>query len=133
MKKVWVNGTFDILHIGHLKLLEYSKSLGYLKVGIDSDDRIKELKGNDRPFNNFEDRKFFLESLKFVDEVVIFNTREELIKCVEEYHPDYMVIGDDYRDKIVYGSEHAEELIFYTKLPNYSTTNILKYENNSNR
>ena len=56
-KKVWVNGTFDVLHIGHLKLLEFASTYGELRVGIDTDKRVKELKGNDRPFNNTEDRK----------------------------------------------------------------------------
>lgn len=131
--KVWVNGTFDVLHIGHLKMLEYAKSLGKLVVGIDSDKRVKELKGCNRPFNNEQSRKYFLLSLKFVDEVVIFDSSEELIECVKNYEPDYMVIGDDYRNKVVYGCEFAKELVYYEKIPNCSTTNILRYENSSDR
>ena len=131
--KVWVNGTFDVLHIGHLKLLEFASSFGELRVGIDTDKRVKELKSPDRPFNTTEDRKYFLESLKFVKEVVVFGSRQELIDLVKEYQPDYMVIGDDYKDQPVYGSEHAKQLIFFEKLPEYSTTKILNYENNSNR
>lgn len=131
--KVWVNGTFDVLHIGHLKLLEYSASFGDLRVGIDSNKRVQELKGNDRPFNTEEDRKYFLECLKFVKDVVIFDSRKELIDLVKKYQPDYMIIGDDYRDQIVYGSEFAKKLIFFEKLPNYSTTKILNYESISNR
>ncbi len=131
--KVWVNGTFDVLHIGHLKLLEFASSFGELRVGIDTDKRVKELKGIDRPFNTTEDRKYFLQSLKYVNEVVVFDSREELINLVKEYQPDYMIIGDDYKDQIVYGSEYAKELVFFEKLPNYSTTKILNCENNSNR
>jgi len=131
--KVWVNGTFDILHIGHLKLLEYSASFGELRVGLDSNKRVQELKGNDRPFNTAEDRKYFLECLKFVKDVVVFDSRQELIDLVKKYQPDYMIIGDDYRDQIVYGSEFAKKLIFFEKLPNYSTTKILNYESISNR
>jgi D-beta-D-heptose 7-phosphate kinase/D-beta-D-heptose 1-phosphate adenosyltransferase len=131
--KVWVNGTFDILHIGHLKLLEYSASFGELRVGIDSNKRVQELKGNDRPFNTAEDRKYFLECLKFVKDVVVFDSRQELIDLVKKYQPDYMIIGDDYRDQIVYGSEFAKKLIFFEKIPNYSTTKILNYESISNR
>jgi D-beta-D-heptose 7-phosphate kinase/D-beta-D-heptose 1-phosphate adenosyltransferase len=133
MKKVWVNGTFDVLHVGHLKLLEFAASFGELRVGIDSDKRVKELKGIDRPFNTTEDRKYFLESLKFVKEVVVFDSRQELIGLVKEYQPDYMVIGDDYKDQPVYGSEHSKELIFFEKFPKYSTTKILNYGDNSNR
>jgi D-beta-D-heptose 7-phosphate kinase/D-beta-D-heptose 1-phosphate adenosyltransferase len=131
--KVWVNGTFDVLHIGHLKLLEFASSFGELRVGIDTDKRVKELKGIDRPFNTTEDRKYFLESLKFVNDVVVFNSREELIEHVKEYQPDYMIIGDDYKDQTVYGSEYTKKLVFFEKLPKYSTTKILNYENNSNR
>lgn len=131
--KVWVNGTFDILHVGHIKLLEFAKSFGYLRVGIDTDKRVKELKGSERPFNSQSDRKIMLESLKFVDEVVLFDSRQELIECVKNYEPDFMVIGDDYKNQIVYGSEFAKELIFFEKIPNYSTTKILNNENISNR
>ena len=125
--KVWVNGTFDVLHVGHLKLLEFASNLGDLRVGIDSDKRVKELKGLDRPYNSLRDRTYFLSCIKFVKEVVVFDSREELIECVKKYEPDYMVIGDDYRNEKVYGSEFAKELIYFEKLPEYSTTKILKY------
>jgi cytidyltransferase-like protein len=46
MKKIWVNGTFDVLHIGHIKLLEYASTLGSVRVGIDSDNRVREKKEN---------------------------------------------------------------------------------------
>ena len=64
-KKVFVNGTFDILHRGHLELLNYAKKVGeYVCVGIDTDDRVKKKKGSSRPIHNQEERKFFLENLK---------------------------------------------------------------------
>ena len=125
--KVWVNGTFDVLHVGHLKLLEFASKLGKLRVGIDTDKRVKELKGEDRPFNNQEDRKKMLESIKYVDEVVLFDSREELIDAIKEYEPDIMVVGDDYKGEKVFGSEYAKELIFFEKIPKYSSTKILNY------
>jgi len=131
--KVWTNGTFDVLHVGHLKLLEFAASFGDLRVGIDTDKRVRELKGESRPFNNTEDRKFFLESIKFVNEVVVFDSREELINLVKEFEPDIMVIGDDYKNQPVYGSEFAKKLLFFEKIPNHSTTKILNNENNCNR
>ena len=127
--KVWVNGTFDILHVGHISLLEYASSFGNLRVGIDTDKRVKELKGNDRPFNNQLDRKKMLESLRFVTEVVFFDSRDELINCVKEYEPDVMVVGDDYQGQVVFGSEYAKKLIFFKKIPEYSSTKILNYYN----
>lgn len=131
--KVWVNGTFDVLHVGHINLLEFAASFGGVRVGLDTDKRVKELKGESRPFNNQDDRKKMLESLKFVKEVVLFDSRQELIDSVKNYQPDIMVIGDDYKDQVVYGSEHAKKLIFFKKLPSYSTTKILNYENSGNR
>ena len=71
--------------------------------------------------------------MKYVNDVVVFDSRQELIDLVKEYQPDYMIIGDDYKDQIVYGSEHAKQLVFFEKITKYSTTKILNYENNSNR
>ena len=127
--KVWVNGTFDILHVGHISLLEFASKFGTLRVGIDTDKRVKELKGEDRPFNNQQDRKKMLESIKFVDEVVLFDSREELIQCVKDYSPDIMIVGDDYKGEKVYGSEYAKKLVFFEKIPQYSSTKILNYYN----
>lgn len=131
--RVWTNGTFDVLHVGHIKLLEFAASYGDLRVGIDSDKRVKELKGDNRPFNTTENRKYFLESIKFVNDVVVFDSREELIQMVKDYQPDFMVIGDDYVGQPVYGSEHAKQLIFFNKIPGLSSSKILGYEDIGNR
>jgi len=126
MKIIWVNGTFDILHVGHIALLEHARSVGdYLVVGIDSDERVRELKSKDRPINCLEDRKTMLEALRFVDKVVTFGTDEELENWIKQLQP-IMVIGDDYKDKRVVGSEFAKGLYFFTKVDGYSTTKILE-------
>ena len=111
--KVWVSGTFDVLHIGHVRLLEYASSLGELRVGIDTDERVKELKGDERPFNCLEDRITMLMSLKCVNDVVTFNSREEMINLIKDWNPEIMVVGSDYIGQIVYGSEYTKELIFF--------------------
>ena len=130
MDIIWTNGCYDILHRGHLELFKYAKSLGdKLIVGIDSDIKVRESKGDGRPVNNQEDRKFFLESLIYVDEVVIFNTAEELEGRVEAIRPKFIVIGSDYKDKIVVGKQHAKEGVkFFERIGEYSTTNILNNE-----
>ena len=127
MIKVWVNGTFDVLHIGHIRLLEHAYQHGFVRVGIDTDERIKSLKSVDRPFNSLADRKEFLESIKFVTDVVSFDTDEELIERIKEYEPNIMVIGDDYKDKNIIGSEFIPKIIFYKRVPDKSTTNILNF------
>ena len=130
MDIIWTNGCYDILHRGHLELFKYAKSLGdKLIVGIDSDIKVRDSKGDGRPVNNQEDRKFFLESLIYVDEVVIFNTAEELEGRVEAIRPKFIVIGSDYKDKIVVGKPHAKEGVkFFERIGEYSTTNILNNE-----
>ena len=124
---IWTNGCYDILHVGHIALLKYAKSLGgNLIVGIDSDDRVNKLKGNGRPINNQNDRKEMLESIKFIDEVIIFNTKEEMCDLLTKKNINTIVIGDDYKDKPVTGSDIIEDIVFFKKIGNYSTTNYLK-------
>lgn len=124
---VWVNGCFDVLHIGHIKLLEYAKSLGNkLIVGIDSDIRIKTNKSFDRPYNCFENRKLFLESIKFVDQVCVFNTDQELENLIKNNNISIMVVGSDWKDKNIIGQQFANQLYFFDRIANHSTTNILK-------
>tara|TARA_R100001509_G_scaffold50462_1_gene27688 strand:+ start:1613 stop:2002 length:390 start_codon:yes stop_codon:yes gene_type:complete len=127
MKISWVNGCFDVLHRGHLELFKFAKSKAdLLFVGIDADARVKQFKGDSRPINNQQDRKFFLESLRFVDRVVVFNNEDQLIEIVKMISPDYMIIGSDYKYKRVIAKEHAKELIFFDRIGDYSTTNILE-------
>src|SRR3989338_22394 len=95
MVVVFTNGCFDILHAGHIKVLKFAKSLGdKLIVGINSDRVVKMLKGKDRPINSQQDRKLLLESLRFVDEVVIF---DELRTgdVVRKIKPDIVVKGEE--------------------------------------
>ena len=127
MRVGFVNGCFDILHVGHIRMFEFAKSLcDYLVVAIDSDDRVRNNKGPKRPFNCVEDRKIMLTSLRYIDEVKSFSTDEELTSLVKSVAPDIMVVGDDYINKRVIGSEHAKELKFYRKIDGYSTTKILE-------
>ena len=127
IKKVFVNGTFDILHPGHVALLSYERSLGdFLLVGVDSDDRVRTLKNIDRPINDIDFRIKMLESLKPVNRAVVFNSEQELEEIVREYSPDFMVIGSDYKHKRVIASEYAKHLIFFDRDYRYSSTNIIE-------
>lgn len=123
MTRVVVNGTFDLLHFGHLKLLEYARAWpnSFVYVLIDSDRRVKELKGSDRPVNSEYERSYLLSSLKFVDKVDIFDSNDELRNYIKNYDPDVMVKGKEYRDKPIIGSEYCKEIYFYESA-NVSTT-----------
>jgi D-beta-D-heptose 7-phosphate kinase/D-beta-D-heptose 1-phosphate adenosyltransferase len=133
MKKVWVNGTFDVLHIGHIKLLEYASTLGTVRVGIDTDSRVREKKGGGRPYNGIEDRMEFIRSIRFVDSVVSFDSDNTLIDNIKEWEPDILVIGDDYRHQPIIGIEYVPQVMFFEKIKDKSSTNILNHGNNSNR
>ena len=124
-KIVWVNGSFDVLHVGHIRLLKHAASLGELYVGIDTDRRISELKGPSRPFNNLEDRKEMLASFHFVSKVFTFDSGDELRDLIKEVNPDYLVVGSEYQERGVIGGEHAGEIVFFPRIAEYSTTNIL--------
>ena len=131
-KIIWTNGCFDILHRGHIEMFKYAKSLGTkLYVGIDSDAKVKREKGNTRPINIVQDRKFMLESIKYIDKVFIFKSKEGLEDRIEELLPDVMVIGSDWKGKTVVGEQYVGELVFFDRIEGYSTTNILERENHA--
>jgi D-beta-D-heptose 7-phosphate kinase/D-beta-D-heptose 1-phosphate adenosyltransferase len=123
-----VNGTFDILHRGHIEMLNFAKSKGdKVLVAIDTDRRVQELKGEDRPINNQEDRKFHLENLKAVDGVMLFDSKEELIEIMKGWQPDVYVKGSDWKkDKPSTAEEYCKEVIYYDRVGEYSTTNTIQ-------
>ena len=125
-KSVFVNGTFDILHIGHLALLNYAKSQGdRLFVAIDSDDRVRQLKGPSRPIYDAYQRKTMLLNLKAVDEVEIFSSDVELEMWIKQIKPSIMVVGSDWRNKTVIGSQFAKRLEFFERIDDYSSTRTI--------
>ncbi len=127
MKHIFVNGTFDVLHPGHIQLLNYAKSFGdTLTVGIDSDRRVAEKKGPSRPIYNIKDRSFMLQNLKSVDYVVVFDSDEELEHCLKTIRPDIMVVGSDWKGKSVIGSMYSAELKFFDRIEEYATTKTIQ-------
>ena len=121
--KVFTNGCFDVLHRGHIELLSYCASIGEVLVGLNSDKSVKRLKGNDRPVNNEKDRKLILESIRYVNEVIVFeeDTPYELIKILK---PDLIVKGGDYLPNDVVGYDLCEVRIFDT-INGYSSTAVI--------
>jgi D-beta-D-heptose 7-phosphate kinase/D-beta-D-heptose 1-phosphate adenosyltransferase len=110
-KLVFTNGCFDVIHIGHVKLLEFCATLGTVIVGINSDASVKKIKGQSRPVNSENDRQFLLSSFRFVDKVVIFN-EEDPYQLIKRLRPDIIVKGGDYLKSQVIGSDLAEVRIF---------------------
>ncbi len=128
---VWTNGVFDILHIGHLKLLRHAYSLGNrLIVGINSDASVKRLKGDLRPINDQDTRKELLLELGFVDDVIIFD-EDTPLEAMTKLEPDIIVKGGDYTFDTVVGNHLADVVIFPT-VEGHSTTSIIKKIDNGN-
>jgi D-beta-D-heptose 7-phosphate kinase/D-beta-D-heptose 1-phosphate adenosyltransferase len=96
---------------------------------VDTDARVKESKGPDRPYNTEEDRIFFLESIQYVDKVVSFSSDEELALRLVENDIDTMIVGSDWRGKKIVGEEKVKRVIFFDRVGEYSTTSILEANN----
>lgn len=112
MTTAFCNGCFDILHIGHIRMLQYAKRRAWkvsesedengllnsarLVVAINSDESIRKLKGNNRPINNQQHRKEMLESIKWVDEVIIFE-EDSPRRLITELRPSFIVVGPDHK------------------------------------
>ena len=128
MTRVFVNGTFDVLHPGHVALLQHAAARGhYLMVAIDSDRRVRELKGPARPFFSAADRKYILQAIKGVDEVTIFDSDQDLVDTICEYAPDVMVKGSDYRGRPIIGAEHCGHIEFFERIHEYSSTKTIQH------
>lgn len=129
-KIVFTNGCFDLLHVGHIRYLSNAKKLGdFLIVGLNSDESVKILKGQNRPINQFEDRAMLLSALRSVDLVIMFEeqTPENLINKIV---PDVLVKGGDYDIEDIAGYQtviknggKVKTLDFYK---GYSSTNYIK-------
>lgn len=129
-KIVFTNGCFDILHLGHVEYLNEAKAQGdVLIIGLNSDQSVRELKGEDRPINNEEDRKAMLLNLKAVDCVQIFTeqTPLEIIKLIK---PHILVKGGDWKPEQIVGSDFVianggvvKSLMFKG---GYSTSNLIQ-------
>jgi len=128
MKRVMVNGTFDIVHRGHIEMLNYAKSLGdHLLVAIDTDRRVKELKGSQRPINSQWDRFFMLENLRAVNDIRFFDSKQDLIDIMQEYKPDVYVKGSDWKqDKGSTAEQYCNQVIYYDRVEPYSTTKTIQ-------
>jgi rfaE bifunctional protein nucleotidyltransferase chain/domain len=129
-KIVFTNGCFDILHPGHIDYLARARQLGtILLIGLNTDDSVRRIKGNNRPINTQKTRATLLASLSFVDAVVLFDqdTPLELIKHVK---PDVLVKGSDYKPEDIVGSEVVKEkggrIETIEFLEGHSTTSLIQ-------
>ncbi len=128
-KVVFTNGCFDIIHRGHIEYLAKASDLGdILIVGLNTDDSVRRIKGENRPVNNENARALVLAALKFVSAVVFFDedTPYELIKLAR---PHVLVKGSDYTEETIVGAdivkENGGEIVTVDLVPGYSTSDII--------
>jgi D-beta-D-heptose 7-phosphate kinase/D-beta-D-heptose 1-phosphate adenosyltransferase len=126
----FTNGVFDILHPGHIfSLSQAAKEADYLVVGLNSDDSVKRLKGNDRPINNQESRSLILAALLMVDAVVIFE-EDTPLELINAARPDVLVKGGDYTIEQIVGANeviaNGGRVVINPIVEGYSTTEIIK-------
>lgn len=108
-KIVFTNGCFDILHSGHVFYLDEAKALGdVLILGLNSDDSVRRLKGEDRPLNSQDDRALVINSLRAIDYVVIFN-EDTPFNLISEIKPDILVKGGDYKISEIVGADVVQK------------------------
>jgi glycerol-3-phosphate cytidylyltransferase len=122
MKRVLTYGTFDTLHFGHIRLLQRARALGdYLIVGLSTDEF--NTKKNKSAFHSWEERKFFLEALRYVDLVIAEENWEQKITDVQMYHVDTFTMGSDWEGKFDFLSEYCD-VIYLPRTPSISSTQI---------
>jgi D-beta-D-heptose 7-phosphate kinase/D-beta-D-heptose 1-phosphate adenosyltransferase len=129
-KMAFTNGCFDLLHLGHLNLIQFARRQGdYLVVGLNTDRGVKALKGPSRPVNNQEIRARILAGLEDVDYVVMFDT-ESVLPLIQQIKPDVLVKGGDYPKTGVVGWEFVEgyggRVALAPQVKGLSTTEIIQ-------
>lgn len=123
MRKIITYGTFDLLHYGHINLLQRAKSLGdYLIVAL-STDEFNSVEKNKVTYFTYEERKRLLESIRYVDLVIPETSWEQKISDVKEFRVDTFVIGDDWKGKFDFLKEYCE-VVYLERTPEISTTKI---------
>jgi len=124
---VFTNGCFDLIHIGHIRLLKYASTIGKVIVGLNSDKSVRKIKPG-RPIQNQNDRKEILESIQWVDEVILFD-EETPIELLKQLKPNILVKGGDWKDQddetFDFVRSYGGEVRFFDYIQNNSTTDII--------
>lgn len=126
--RIWLNGTFDILHAGHIHLFQHARKLSpntHVCVGVDDDERVTQLKGTGRPINSLFNRIKVLQSIVYIDEIVPFGSDDELRTQIRAYNPHIMAIGDDYRGRTIIGEEYIPRVEYVERYDGLSSTKIV--------
>ena len=118
---------FDLLHAGHILMLQDAKRhCDKLIVGLQTDPTIDRPDTKNKPIQSLEERQIQLEAVRYVDEVFIYDTEEELYKKLLFINPDVRILGSDYIGKSFTGEDLDIKIYYHDRNHNYSTTNLMK-------
>ena len=116
--------SFDLLHAGHILMLKDAKEqCDYLIVGLQTDPTLDRPEKN-KPIQSFEERKIQLEAVKYVDEILKYNTEKELFEILRMLRPDVRILGSDYEGKYFTGAELNIPIYYHKRNHNYSSSNL---------
>ena len=115
-------GAFDLMHAGHMIMLGDAKSIcDKLIVGIQSDPSIDRPQKN-RPVQSFDERIIMVEGCKYVDEIILYHTEEDLLKILKDINPDVRILGSDYLNKTFTGQEFPIEIYYHKRSHGWSSS-----------
>lgn len=135
MKVGFTCGSFDLLHAGHLLMLEEARSVcDKLIVGLQMDPSV-DRKHKNKPIQTLEEREIQLKAVKFVDEIIIYQTEKDLFNWLVYLNPDIRILGEDHKNKKFTGHELEIELYFNSRSHNWSSSELRErvYKSESRR
>jgi glycerol-3-phosphate cytidylyltransferase len=118
---------FDLLHAGHILMLKDAKDqCDYLIVGLQTDPTIDRPNIKNSPVQSLEERKIQLEAVKYIDEIIVYETEQELYELLRKIKPNIRILGSDYIDKKFTGDDLKIEIYYHVRKHSYSSTNLRK-------
>ena len=117
-------GAFDLMHAGHMLMFEDAKSVcDKLIVAIQSDPSIDRQYKN-RPVQSFDERIIMVDGCKYVDEIILYHTEDDLLKILKELNPDVRILGSDYRNKTFTGQELPIRIYYHERSHGWSSSGL---------
>jgi len=123
---------FDLLHAGHIIMLkDAKKQCDYLIVGLQTDPTFDRPNSKKKPIQSFKERKIQIEAIKYIDEIIKYETEEDLYNILKKIKPDIRILGSDYKNKAFTGDDLKIKIYYHERDHNYSTTNLRKMISNN--
>ena len=132
VKRVITYGTFDLLHYGHINLLQRAKALGDYLIVVLSTDEFNLNEKKKKCYFSYDERKRLLEAIRYVDLVIPEENWNQKCSDVHEYHIDTFVIGDDWKGEFDFLEKEGVEVVYLPRTPEISTTQIKRDLNGVN-